>query len=86
MAAACDEAKCFAGPGQFCKTPSGARRRPHPDRVKAARRLGLLGGTGLRLLTVARKALVDGNVISVGGARLVLPPGAAVEVTVPGAC
>jgi len=80
MAAACDEPKCFAGPGQFCKTPSGEKRRPHPDRVGAAARLGLLGGTGLRLLTDARKALVDGPVVTVGGVTMLLPRGAVIEV------
>ena len=46
MAGECSEPKCWAGPGGFCKTPSGTRRRPHPSRVDDARQAGLLGGAG----------------------------------------
>lgn len=73
MAAACGAEKCWAGPGGFCKTPSGARRRPHPERVDAARRLGLTGGAGLRVLTEARQALAAGRTVRIGGTVLVLP-------------
>ena len=82
LAAACDEPKCWAGPGGFCKTPSGTPRRAHTGRVEAAGRLGLLGGVGLALLTEARQAAVDGQVITVGGTTLVLPPGKTAVVTV----
>lgn len=46
MAVGCDEAKCWAKPGGFCRTPSGTKRRPHPHRVTKARDAGLLGGAG----------------------------------------
>jgi hypothetical protein len=74
MAAACGEAKCWAGPGQFCKTPSGTRRRPHPPRVDAARDLGLLGGAGRVWLKVWAAAEETGNRFTFGGTTLILPP------------
>lgn len=73
MAASCDEPKCWAGPGGFCKTPSGTKRRPHPGRVGNARRLGLLDGKGRQVLTAARLAEVDELTIRVAGAVLILP-------------
>ena len=52
MAAGCGEGKCWAEPGQFCKTPSGTKRRPHPLRVDGARAAELLGGRGRAWLRV----------------------------------
>ena len=70
MAVPCEEPKCWAVAGKFCKTPSGVRRRPHPGRVKDAARAGLLGGQGRAELAAA--ALLDAGTI--GGVTLILPP------------
>ena len=78
MAAGCGEAKCWAGPGQFCRTPSGTRRRPHPPRVDAAREAGLLGGAGRAWLTDHQLAQDTGGTISIGGTTLILPASPAV--------
>jgi hypothetical protein len=49
MAANCG--RCWARPGGWCVTPSGARsRRLHRLRVARARRRGLCGGVGRALL------------------------------------
>jgi hypothetical protein len=74
MAAGCDEAKCWAGPGQFCKTPSGTRRRPHPPRVDKARQLGLLGGGGRVWLQAQPATEQSAGMFTVGGTTLILPP------------
>jgi hypothetical protein len=74
MAVGCGEAKCWAGPGKFCKTPSGTRRRPHPGRVQAARRFGLLGGAGRAFLVAQFGAVDRGGTVLVGPVALVLPP------------
>lgn len=74
MAVACGESKCWAVAGQFCKTPLGTRRRPHPLRVEAARRAGRLGGAGRAWLTGERLAQAAGESVCIGGTLLVLPP------------
>lgn len=73
FAADCAESKCWAGPGGFCKTPSGTRRRPHPDRVARAARQGLTGGRGRALLAEQRLARGDDGGLAVCGVELVLP-------------
>ena len=74
MAAGCQEGKCWAGPGQFCKTPSGTRRRPHPGRVADAGRAGLLGGAGRAWLQEQALGRDDGATVTVGQTVMVLPP------------
>jgi hypothetical protein len=83
MAGGCGEGKCWAGPGQFCKTPSGTKRRPHQSRVEEAGRAGLLGGAGRAWLADQELTLEAGGTVSIGGTTLILPAGA---VSVPGAC
>jgi hypothetical protein len=73
FAVACPESKCWAGPGGFCKTPSGARRRPHADRVAKADREGLTGGRGRVVLAGQRLTRDDGAGLTVSGVELVLP-------------
>jgi hypothetical protein len=73
MAAGCGEAKCWAGPGQFCKTPSGTRRRPHPPRVDQARVAGLLGGAGRAWLKACAGAEETAATFTFGGTTLILP-------------
>lgn len=73
MAAACGEGKCWAEPGQFCKTPSGTRRRPHPLRVDGARTAELLGGRGRAWLRVWAAADDTATVLRFGGTTLILP-------------
>ena len=74
MAAGCDEGKCWATPGGFCKTPSGTRRRPHPSRVDQARRAGLLGGAGRAWLRVWVAAEQAHGSFTVGGTTMFFPP------------
>ena len=81
MAVACAEGKCWAVAGQFCRTPSGTRRRPHPLRVDEARTRGMLGGAG-RVWLSEQGARDDGGTVHLGGTTLILPPGEAVS----GAC
>lgn len=76
MAVSCEEGKCWAGAGQFCRTPSGTRRRPHPDRVRRAGDAGLLGGRGRAYLTASQQAVDQGSTVTVGQVVLLLPSAA----------